>query len=102
MAESYWNKESDPYQYPSSSVLRNIPDIREQVALDVFEQRATALRLDEVIDIPAFGVHIFPSAKEAAKNGDLLFCGTRNSHLLRHCMRIIFLTLNSFKTLKQC
>lgn len=49
MTESYWNRESDPYQYPNSSVLKNIPDIRDAVALEVFEQRATALRLDEAL-----------------------------------------------------
>lgn len=49
MTESYWNKESDPYQYPKSEVLKNIPDIREAEALEIFEQRVTSLRLDEVI-----------------------------------------------------
>jgi cell filamentation protein len=50
MSESYWNPDSDPYLYPGSLVLRNIPDIHEQEALDQFEQRAAALRLDEVIE----------------------------------------------------
>lgn len=50
MTQSYWNQDSDPYQYPDSSVLRNIPDIHDQKALELFEQRATALRLDEVIE----------------------------------------------------
>jgi cell filamentation protein len=49
MPGSYWNRESDPYQYPDSAVLKNLPDIRDQQTLDIFEQRATALRLDEVI-----------------------------------------------------
>jgi cell filamentation protein len=49
MADSYWNAGSDPYQYPGSQVLKNIPDVRNAAALDAFEQRATILRLDEVI-----------------------------------------------------
>ncbi|MEZ5690495.1 MAG: Fic family protein [Rickettsiales bacterium] len=49
MTQSYWNQDSDPYQYPDSPVLRNIPDIPDQKALELFEHRATALRLDEVI-----------------------------------------------------
>jgi fido (protein-threonine AMPylation protein) len=49
MTGSYWNKDSDPYQYPSSPVLKNLPDIRDAAALEVFEQRATALRVDEVV-----------------------------------------------------
>lgn len=49
MTESYWNKESDPYQYSGSTVLKNLPDIRDHAALEVFEQRVTALRLDEVM-----------------------------------------------------
>jgi cell filamentation protein len=49
MADSYWNAGSDPYQYPDSQLLKNIPDIRNAAALDAFEQRATMLRLDEMI-----------------------------------------------------
>lgn len=49
MTDSYWNTGTDPYQYPSSTVLKNIPDIRNAEALEVFEQRAAALRLDEMI-----------------------------------------------------
>lgn len=49
MTESYWNKESDPYQYRGSPVLKNLPDIRDPNILETFEQRTTALRLDEVI-----------------------------------------------------
>jgi cell filamentation protein len=48
MTESYWRRESDSYQYPGSPVLRNLPGIRDHLALEVFERRATALRLDEV------------------------------------------------------
>lgn len=49
MTESYWNTESDPYQYPGSSVLMNIPDIHDASALELFEQRTTMLRVDEAI-----------------------------------------------------
>jgi cell filamentation protein len=49
MTDSYWNTNPDPYQYPDSPVLKNLPDIRDAAALDKFEQRATALRLDEMI-----------------------------------------------------
>ena len=49
MADSYWNAGSDPYQHPGSKLLKNIPDIRNAAALDAFEQRATMLRLDEMI-----------------------------------------------------
>ena len=49
MTISYWNEESDPYQYQNSPLLKNLPDIRDTVTLEIFEQRATALRLDEVM-----------------------------------------------------
>jgi cell filamentation protein, protein adenylyltransferase len=49
MTDSYWNAESDPYRYPGSPVLKNLPNIRNAAALEAFEQRATALRLDEMI-----------------------------------------------------
>ncbi len=50
MSDSYWNERSDPYQYPDSTVLKNIPDIRDAAALELFEKRVTALRLDEVLE----------------------------------------------------
>jgi len=46
---SYWNTKSDPYQYPNSSVLKNLPGIRKACVLEAFEQRATALRLDDMM-----------------------------------------------------
>jgi cell filamentation protein len=49
MTKSYWNTQSDPYQYPASPVLKNLPDIRNADTLAAFEQRATALRLDEML-----------------------------------------------------
>ncbi len=38
---------ADPYCYEGTSVLKNIPDIREQNALDAFEAVSTAQRADE-------------------------------------------------------
>jgi cell filamentation protein len=38
---------ADPYCYEGTSVLRNIPGIREQSALDAFEAVSTAQRADE-------------------------------------------------------
>jgi cell filamentation protein len=37
----------DPYCYPGSTVLRNIPDLRSQDELDRFEAAATTQRADE-------------------------------------------------------
>ncbi len=48
MIDSYFSDTSDPYQYPDSSVLRNIPAIKDVGALEKFEQRATTIRADEV------------------------------------------------------
>ena len=48
MTASYWNTDSDPYQYPGTQLLNNLPDIRTAAALESFEQRAMALRLDEM------------------------------------------------------
>jgi len=49
MIQSYWNNESDPYQYPGTGVLRNIPGIKDGRNLETFEQRATSLRLEEAV-----------------------------------------------------
>jgi cell filamentation protein len=38
---------SDPYCYPGTTVLKNIPDIRDQATLDAFEAAITAQRADE-------------------------------------------------------
>jgi len=38
---------ADPYCYPNSIVLKNIPDLRDQAALDAFEAISTAQRSDE-------------------------------------------------------
>lgn len=38
---------ADPYCYPGTTVLKNIPGIREQAKLDAFEAAITAQRADE-------------------------------------------------------
>jgi cell filamentation protein len=38
---------ADPYCYSGTSVLKNLPDIRDQAALDAFEAVSTAQRSDE-------------------------------------------------------
>ena len=38
---------ADPYCYGGTSVLKNIPDIRDQAALDEYEAAMTARRADE-------------------------------------------------------
>lgn len=38
---------ADPYCYPGTSVLKNLPGLREQAALDAFEAVCTAQRSDE-------------------------------------------------------
>ncbi|MCH9806708.1 MAG: Fic family protein [Alphaproteobacteria bacterium] len=37
----------DPYCYPGSTVLKNIPDLRSQDELDAFEQEQVSISLDE-------------------------------------------------------
>ncbi len=46
---------SDPYTYPGTDVLRNVPDIRDQQQLDGFEANATAARLIELDERPLPG-----------------------------------------------
>ncbi len=45
--ESYWNNQSDVYQYPDSTVLQNIPGIKNEDELSAFEKLAVAERLEE-------------------------------------------------------
>ena len=42
-----YNAIADPYCYAGTTVLRNIPDIRDQAALDEYEAAMTAQRADE-------------------------------------------------------
>ena len=46
---------SDPYTYPGTDVLRNIPDIRDPQRLAAFEANATAARLVELDAVPLKG-----------------------------------------------
>jgi cell filamentation protein len=38
---------ADPYCYGGTTVLKNVPDIRDQTALDEYEAAMTAQRADE-------------------------------------------------------
>lgn len=46
---------SDPYTYPGTDVLRNIPDIRDPQQLATFEANATTARLIELDASPLVG-----------------------------------------------
>jgi cell filamentation protein len=46
---------SDPYTYPGTDILRNIPDIRDPQRLAAFEANATAARLVELDAAPLKG-----------------------------------------------
>ena len=46
----------DPYCYPGTSVLKNIPGIRNQAELDRFETAITAQRGEEPLPLGRFGV----------------------------------------------
>lgn len=48
MIDSYFSDSADPYQYPDSSVLSNIPGIKDADTLEKFEQRMSTIRADEV------------------------------------------------------
>lgn len=47
---------ADPYCYPGTTVLRNIPDLRDQPALDAFEAISTAQRAGEPLPAGRFSV----------------------------------------------
>jgi cell filamentation protein len=47
---------ADPYCYDGSTVLKNLPDIRNQAALDEFEAAMTAQRSDEPLPAGRLGV----------------------------------------------
>lgn len=81
---------ADPYAYPGTQVLRNIPGIRDETALRDFEYEQTKLRIEELRDNPipgkfdlehmkAIHAHVFQDVYEWAgqvrtvnisKNGD--------------------------------
>jgi|APCry1669190288_1035285.scaffolds.fasta_scaffold13221_2 cell filamentation protein len=45
--QSYWDNQPDVYQYPDCSVLKNIPEIKNEQELASFEKLAVANRLEE-------------------------------------------------------
>lgn len=47
---------ADPYCYEGTTVLRNIPAIRDQAALDAFETMSAAQRSDEPLPAGRFSV----------------------------------------------
>jgi len=47
---------ADPYCYPDTTVLKNIPDLRDQALLDEFEAVSTAQRADEPLPNGRLGV----------------------------------------------
>lgn len=47
---------ADPYCYAGTSILKNIPGIRDQAALDKFELASTAQRSDEPLPVGKFSV----------------------------------------------
>ena len=46
----------DPYCYPGTSILRNLPGLRDSAALQQFEAIATAQRADEPLPNGRLGV----------------------------------------------
>jgi len=52
---------ADPYCYPDTTILKNIPDIRDQALLDEFEAVRTAQRADEPLPEGRLGVSHYRS-----------------------------------------
>jgi len=48
---------SDPYCYPGTTILKNLPDIRQQSALDDFEAISSTQRADEPLPFGRLSVH---------------------------------------------
>ena len=46
----------DPYCYPGTTILKNIPDLRDSTALEKFEAAMTAQRSDEPLPAGKFSV----------------------------------------------
>jgi cell filamentation protein len=53
---SLYERTVDPYGYPGTAVLRNIPDLRSQDGLDEFEAAATTQRADEPLPLGRLSV----------------------------------------------
>src|ERR1017187_2764120 len=49
------NAASDPYLYPGTDVLRNVPGLRNAEQLGAFETAKTAQRIYELQETPVFG-----------------------------------------------
>jgi|AP95_1055475.scaffolds.fasta_scaffold89293_2 cell filamentation protein len=45
----YWSDHSDAYQYPNSTVLKNIPDITDGAELEALELNASIARMPEAL-----------------------------------------------------
>ncbi|MBN4080006.1 Fic family protein, partial [bacterium AH-315-C08] len=45
----YWNDNSDAYQYPNSTVLKNIPGVTDGMELEALELNATVARMPEAL-----------------------------------------------------
>jgi len=45
----YWNSHSDAYQYPNSTVLRNIPGVTDGAELEALELNASTARMPEAL-----------------------------------------------------
>lgn len=104
---------ADPYCYPGSTVLKNIPGIREQAALDDFEAISTAQRSDEplpngrlsVTHFKAIHHHLFQDVYAWAGNfrttriskGANAFCYPE--HIARE-MKALFLDLKRRRSLQ--
>jgi hypothetical protein len=85
---------ADPYCYPGTTVLKNIPRIRDQATLDQFEAAITAQRADEPFPHGRYGVahyravhrHLFQDVYSWAgkfrtvrlSKGDSTFCYPEN------------------------
>ena len=53
--EPYMREIADPYAYPDSGVLHNLPDIRDRADLEVFEADTTIQRMAELHASPVGG-----------------------------------------------
>jgi len=99
---------ADPYCYPGTTVLKNIPDLRDQSALERYEAAMTAQRADEPLPQGRFSIshyraihhHLFQDmyswagkyrTVRLAKSGSA-FCYPEN---IAHEMRVLFASLKT-------
>lgn len=104
---------ADPYCYPGTTVLKNIPGIRDQAALDAFEAISTTQRADEPLPKGRFGVthyraihhHLFQDVYEWAgefrtirtSKGGNMFCYPEN---IEREMKSLFAALTGDRALR--